>query len=312
MPDCTARGPAREVHQMTLVVACVTPDIGFLVADTLLSVEFELKGHVGPVDGKFHALKIQILNGDIAVAFAGDAEASFNLIKNLQVELSADPKMDVASHLFESYKQLIANAPQQPPDCEFLVLRLTPEGRTLAHVTKVDVADCERAYIGHPADYRRLMELKRPHHPPKTQQVQQPDGTFRTVPLITSDGEREFAELSDAMERLTGERKSNAVGAIGNLVTRVVDARISGKLEYLQLGEASISPAEGGSGFSYLASNSNTRGIAIYYKSGKMGFLFVVGDSEPCRQESAETLSQFIETAKAKYGLDLSGVTWKD
>jgi hypothetical protein len=114
---------------MTLVVACVTPDIGFLVADTLLSVEFELKGHVGPVDGKFHALKIQILNGDIAVAFAGDAEASFNLIKNLQVELSADPKMDVASHLFESYKQLIANAPQQPPDCEFLVLRLTPEGR---------------------------------------------------------------------------------------------------------------------------------------------------------------------------------------
>jgi hypothetical protein len=157
------------------------------------------------------------------------------------------------------------------------------------------------------------MELKRPHHPPKTQQVQQPDGTFRTVPLITSDGEREFAELSDAMERLTGERKSNAVGAIGNLVTRVVDARISGKLEYLQLGEASISPAEGDSGFSYLVSNSNTRGIAIYYKSGKMGFLFVVGDSEqPCRQESAETLSQFIETAKAKYGLDLSGVTWKD
>jgi hypothetical protein len=47
---------------MTLVVGCATPDIGYLVADTLLSFEFDLKGRAGPVNGEFHALKIQILN----------------------------------------------------------------------------------------------------------------------------------------------------------------------------------------------------------------------------------------------------------
>ena len=49
---------------------------------------------------------------------------------------------------------------------------------------------------------------------------------------------------------------------------------------------------------SLLASNSCTRGIGIYYRSGKMGFLFVVGDREPCHKETAETIKQFIEVAR--------------
>jgi hypothetical protein len=116
------------------------------------------------------------------------------------------------------------------------------------------------------------------------QSVQQPDGTFRTVPLVTSDGERDFAEISCALEELTGRRAQgrlqSSVGAICGCVVRVVNARISGKLEYLQSGESSIFPWEGRSGFTLLASNSDVRGIAIYYRSGKMGFLFIVGDSE--------------------------------
>jgi hypothetical protein len=130
------------------------------------------------------------------------------------------------------------------------------------------------------------------------------------VPLVTSDGELEFAEVSNAMEELTHQQQSNSVGAIAGCVIRVVDARISGELEYLQSVEASVSPWEGHSGFSFFASNSSVRGVGVYYGSGKLGFLFIVGDSEPCRKEYAETLNQFIEAASAKYGLNLNGGTW--
>jgi hypothetical protein len=295
---------------MTLVVAGITPDIGFMVADSLLTVEFELKGYVGPINGRFHALKIQILNENTAIGFAGDAETSFALIKKLQVRSSATHTMNVGAQLFESYKHLIQNAPKEHPlDCEFLVLQLTSEGKKLQHITAEGVADRERAYIGYPGDYKRLMELRRPHHFPETQQAQQSDGSFRTIPLIVSDGEREFEEISDAMEVLVGERRSNTVGAMGDLVTRVVDAKITGKLEYLQRGEVSTSVEEGHSGFSYLASNSSKRGVGIYYRSGKIGYLFIVGDSEPSRAERAETVGEFIQTAKEKYDLDLTGPT---
>jgi hypothetical protein len=64
---------------MTLVIGRALSDIGFLVADTMLSVAFELKDHKGPVNGKFHALKIQIIDSNTAVAFSGDVEGSFEL-----------------------------------------------------------------------------------------------------------------------------------------------------------------------------------------------------------------------------------------
>ena len=53
---------------MTLVVGGVTPDIGFLVADTLLT--FETYDPPKTVK-KSHALKIQILNPDTAIALQG-------------------------------------------------------------------------------------------------------------------------------------------------------------------------------------------------------------------------------------------------
>ena len=149
------------------------------------------------------------------------------------------------------------------------------------------------------------MALRCSYHPPANQTVQQSDGTFHTVPLVVSDGERDFAEITDALEKLAFERRSRTVGAICGCVTRVVDARISGKLEYLQSVEASLSAAEGHSGFSFLASNTGTRGMGIYYISGKIGFLFIVGDSEHNRKEQADTLAQFIKASRARYGLNL-------
>jgi hypothetical protein len=171
---------------------------------------------------------------------------------------------------------------------------------------------CQKAYIGDLNEYKRMMRLRRPHDPPKMQHVQQPDGTFRTISLVESNGAREFQEISYALEELTSRRaqgkQQSSVGAICGCVVRVVNAWISDKLEYLQSGEVSISPSEGKSGFAFLASNSDVRGIGIYYRSGRMGFLFIVGDTEYCRKEYAETLDKFVQIAKVTYGLTLSGV----
>ena len=297
---------------MTLVVGCGTPEIGFLVADTLLSAKFELKKHRGPVDGKFHALKIHVLNGRVAIAYAGHVETALELINKIQFDLGNSPELDIGNRLFQSYTNIIAATGQNPPECEFLVLQIGPKGKELLLVSRHGVSSRERAYIGDSREYQRLMKLRTPYRPPVMQSVQQPDGSFLTEPLVASQGELEFAEISDAMEALTNQRKGDSVGAISGCITRVVDARISGELEYLPSVEASISPWEDHSGFSMLVSNSGRRGIGIYYRTGKMGFLFIVGDSEPCRKEYDETLSGFIRQAGEKYGLTLVGGTWTD
>jgi hypothetical protein len=217
---------------MTLVVACATPDIGFIVADTLLSSEFELKGREGPVNGKYHALKVQILNPCTAIAFAGDVEPSFALITNLHAELHDDPSVCVPERLFHNYLKAIEDAPKgQIPDCEFLVLQLNSAGHKLAHITREGVLACERAYIGNSEEYRRMKGLQRTYAPPVAQMIQQPDGSFAEESLLVSKGEIEFAEISSALETLCHERSSKSVGAICGNVTRVVDGRISGELE---------------------------------------------------------------------------------
>jgi hypothetical protein len=182
----------------------------------------------------------------------------------------------------------------------------------LARISRNGVCYGARAYIGDAAEYTllRQLQLQRPYSAPAVQHVQHFDRTFTVIPLTLSAGEIEFAEVSDAMEALTHRRQSGSVGAIAGCITRVVDARISGELEYLQSVEASATPWEGNSGFSVLASNSGTRGVGIYYRSGKMGFIFVVGDREPCQKVYAETMKHFIEMARARYGLNFEGGTW--
>jgi hypothetical protein len=90
-----------------------------------------------------------------------------------------------------------------------------------------------------------------------------------------------------------------------------VDARISEKLEYMQEAEVSLTPWEGHSGYTVLASNSGVQGIAIYYCKG-LGFIFVAGDSKYCRKMHAKTLREFIEAAQAYYGLQLTGGAWSE
>jgi hypothetical protein len=298
---------------MTLIVAAATPDIVFFVSDTLVTTVLHIKGNpTGPVNGEFHALKVQILDPNTAIAFttSNAVDTALMLISQIQKELHTDPHLKVPDRLFDVYKQMIeASEGQDAPDCEFLVLKLNSDGKKLARVSNEAITYSVRAYIGDANEYNKLTELRAPYVPPAVQHKQQPDGTFKVVPLVVSPGEIEFQEISSAMEALVNQRQSQSIGAIAGCIVRVADAGLSKKIEYLQSGEVGITPEEGPTGFSILASNTGARGIGIYYRSGKLGFIMKVGDLEYCRVEKEPTIQSFIETAKNKYGLELTGPT---
>lgn len=283
----------------------------FLVSDTLLLPLQEIKGNpTGPVNGEFHGLKIQILDPHVAVAFAtsNDTHACLTIINEIRKDLQRAPNIAVERRVFEEYQKIVLGQ-SGGPDCEFLVMRNTLDEKKLWHVTKEGVFPRSRAFIGDRNEYIKLLDLLKPHHALSQILIQQPDGTFTVEPLSETTGQIEFAQVSFAMETLLHKRP-RTVGGIAGCVVRVVDARISKELEYLQSMEVSHFPWEPHSGFSVLASNSGTRGIGIYYRTGKVGFLMIVGDYEYCRKEHVTSLSEFIELGRARYGLDLVGGTW--
>jgi hypothetical protein len=289
---------------MTIAIGLANPDIGFLIADTLLTASLEVKGNpAGPVNNKFHALKIQILNPDTAVAFAGDVDSALTQIHNLYAEIRKNSKLDVCGWLSDSYKAVPSSLSDNDlPD--YLVLELAAGGKKLTRITSKAVTPSERAYIGDSDEYKKMVALRVRPVLPIEQLVQQPNGAFVKKPLTRTAGEIEFEEISRAIEKSCDMRRG-VVGAIAGSVTRVVDARASGKLEYLQSREASLSPEEGRAGFNYLASNSDVRGIGIYFPAGKVGFISVVADTVPCRREFADTERDFIKLAHDQYGLNL-------
>lgn len=268
---------------MTLVVAHAEPDICFMVGDTLLSHEhFALKGDIGPVNGEFHSLKIQILTGDLAIGFANNFDAAYSAIAALKLALSDDPTLDPAKWL----------AAKNITDSDFLVLKNGK--KELWVIENGKVRQATNAHIGDSNEWNRLLQLKR---------------EYKGAPGRTS-GEKEFSVVSDAMEALCWDcvgRKEPTVGAISGCVVRVVDARISGQLEYLQTVEASHFPWEPPGGFTILASNEPERGIGIYFRVGRRGFILPVVGQSPCVASAAPTLSAFIEEARRKFGMRLTG-----
>ena len=297
---------------MTLIVGYADKDICFLVGDTLLSYPIEKYNPRDPFLEKYHALKIQILTPDVAIAFAGDVATSLSIIKQLHEELIVDQQLNVPQRLVELHNGLAKQHGSLQQNCEFLVLLITSEKtKKLAHVTEAHFEYVQRAYIGDSAEYVNFRNLMESYSGPKIHHIQNLDGSWSNSSSFVTDGEKEFGQVSDAMETLTHQRRSETVGAICGCVTRVVDARISGKLEYMQCVEASVSPAEGHGGFSLLASNVGLiRGIGLYYRGWQAGLIFVAGDMIPCRKMVAATIGEFIEIARIQYGLNLEGGTW--
>jgi hypothetical protein len=293
---------------MSLILGYAAPDICFLVADTQLSFRNDLYiPRRGTVE-RFHVLKIQILSPTVAVAFAGDAETSLHVIRRLHQELAHERTPNVAQRLLELYGELACEKRGEFQDCEFLILLLIPGHNKLLRVANDQIYEVRRAYIGDPDEYRNYTRLLKPYCGPDSRSFQDAQGAFHIMPV--TEGEQEFDRVSTAMEKLTHQTSSTTVGAICGCIIRVVDGRMSRMLEYMQSGEVGISPWEGCTGFSLLASNSDPRGVGIYYHGWGNGLIFIVADYVTCRKEAATTIRQFIELAKVKYGLNLEGPTW--
>jgi hypothetical protein len=271
---------------MTLVIAYADNDIGFMVGDTLLSHEhFQLKNDVGPVNGEFHSLKIQILNGSVAVAFAGRFQEAYQTVRELKSVLSAKPDTSPVEWL----------AQRGLDNCEFLVL-LNRAPKQLFRIADKRTLQHQRAYIGIQDEYKKYQELRKPY----------------AGPAVT-DGEKEFEVVARAMEALSRDtvgRKHDAVGAISGCVIRVVDACNSKELEYMQAVEVSNFPWEPEGGYTVLAANAESRGVGIFFKAGGRGFILPVCAENPCVVSRATDLNSFIEEARNKFGMELTGGTW--
>jgi hypothetical protein len=90
----------------------------------------------------------------------------------------------------------------------------------------------------------------------------------------------------------------------------VVNAAISKNLEYMPQVEGGRSPEEGEFGYSLLCANEGKRGVGVYFRTGKVGFVLPVGDSQHCYKLRASTLQEFIASAQKNHGLMLTGGTW--
>jgi hypothetical protein len=225
-----------------------------------------VKGNpTGVVNGEFHGLKIQIPNDKVALAFSSSnaADVALGIIAAVSQKLQSHPQTDVCSNVFDNYQQRLNSSGSEKSDCEFLVLQLDTKGNRLAHITAGGIKPCERAYIGDPNQYKQMSALRKPYEPPAEKYVQRPDGTFKIEKTNDSKGQIEFMEVSLALEELV-QRRNREVGAIGDNVIRVCDARPSGNLEYLQVGMASSTPEEGAIGlFSSVLGHGDARNWII-------------------------------------------------
>lgn len=286
---------------MTLVVAHADGDIGFMVGDTLLSHEhFRLKEDVGPVNGEFHSLKIQILSGSIAVAFAGKFEEAYQAVRDLKDVLSSRPEIDPVGWL--ATRDGING-------CEFLVL-LNRDRKQLFRISDGAASEFQTIYIGMQDEYRKYLDLRKPYRGPATRLVID-DGANTEIPV--TEGEKEFDVVSDAMEALSRDtvaRRHPAVGAISGCVIRVVDGRLSRELEYMQAVEVSFFPWEPEGGFAMLAANADNRGVGIFFKAGGRGFILPTCGEDPCIASYAPDLNTFLNEARDKFGMTLTGGTW--
>jgi hypothetical protein len=248
------------------------------------------------VNGEFHSLKIQILSGAVAVAFAGQFQEAYQAIRGLSAAFTENGDTDPVDW--------ISNR-DGLDECEFLVL-LNGQTKRLFRIADGKVLECQRAYIGMQAEYQRYTELRQPYAGPLVRRD-------ASIEIAVTQGEKEFDVVSDAMEALSRDtvgKKYVTVGAISGCVIRVVDARISKQLEYMQAVEVSNFPWEPEGGYTLLASNTEKRGIGIYFKSGRRGFMMPVCGEAPCIASQAADLDTFIAEGR-EFGMQLVGGKWQ-
>ena len=264
---------------MTLVVGEVTAKGGYMIADTLLTFPLSLTENEKLAKEKNHALKVQIFAPDLVVAFAGNTKAAIECLSAAQAQ-----KENLAQYLLDHCRSLKTT---ENDDCEYLLMqKKTNNNYSLNHITEAGIRSCTKAYIGDPEEYQKFMKLLRPYDSP-------------TRKSLTELGIKSI-EASNAMESLS-QKGGGTVGTIGNFVIRVSTTDSRNDFEYLE-SVTVVLETQGPSRSINLTSNKEKYGFGIYYSWGNVGFLFVVGDTEPCRRIEASSVEAFMEIANNYYG----------
>lgn len=235
----------------------------------------------------------------MAIAFAGNFDEAYRTIRELKETLVKNPAVSPVEWLAD--RKLVGS--------DFLVLKIAAE-KKLSVISNGEVRQAINAYIGDAEEYRRYQHLRRPYQGPAIC-ISVVDGA--TIEAPVTPGEQEFDIVSDAMEAISRDRvgrKHPSVGAISGCVTRVVDARLSRELEYLQSVEISNFPWEPEGGFTLLAANTPERGVGVYFRAGGRGFIMPVCGESACVPSYACDLASFVEEAQNWFGMTLIGGTW--
>lgn len=292
---------------MSLILAEVSSEFGWFVGDTLLSgLPYD---NPNTINGDSHALKIHILNEKVCIALAGKYDLGLCAIHQIVLDLEKHPQpsLYLINKFCSDYQELCFKKKYDLEACEFLVMIILPSENILAKVVKGTASMCQKAYIGDSVFYRKLQGKRKPYIPPAYRSVQQPDGSFVEEPFMCPDIEKNFVEITDAMEAISRRAIESTVGVIGNNVVRVGINR-QNVFEYFQFVERGVSIEEGEFGNTLLSSTSPKHGVGIYYFKG-YGYLFIAGDYEGCRKITAASLDGFIAIAR-QYSLELVGGTW--
>jgi hypothetical protein len=294
---------------MTLILAEAGLCDGFIVADTLLTV-VPSKYNTGPFNGKYHALKVHILSENLCIALAGNYELGLNIINQAYKYISNIKFVNntIFDVIFSLYEEECKKQSKGLQECEFLVMLISSDGNKLKKVAFDGARECKKAYIGNQEVYKQLQSVRVPGEYASHQRIQQPDGTFITIPFAPTELEKNFVEIAEAMTIIPLREKEPSVGVLGDAVTRVRVNRF-GKFEYMQQVQAGSTPYEDNIGISMLTSSYPKYGIGIFYQVG-FGYCWIVGDTEYCRSINANTIQDFIQKASEEYNLNLVGGTW--
>ncbi|MBP9726690.1 MAG: hypothetical protein KBD83_04420 [Gammaproteobacteria bacterium] len=298
---------------MSLIIAEVSENDGFYVADTLISHQFEdPRIGPGPFNGKFHALKVHILNENLCIALAGDYSLGIKIVSSFATYLNENKQRtgkELIQSIFTLYQEECLKQKKEINVCEFLVMCNIDDHNILAKISENGVEYFETTYIGNCDAYRRLQSLRQLYVAPSQSHNQQPDGTFKWEPLTISDLEKNFFEITEGMEKISEQNGSMGVASLSLGATRV---RINkaGKFEYLQTGMRGTSPWENSIGISQLTSMFPKYGVGMFFQGAKIGYVFISGDIEYCRKIEVGNIKDFIKFAYDNYQLAFTGVTW--
>jgi hypothetical protein len=290
---------------MTLIVAEVTDDDAFVVADTLITYDYQPRDAVSEsVYGNCHALKVHILHPAICVAISGEFDIGLRTVeafKNSGLSLAQENPSRLADMLLNCYQ----NAGADVVVCDFLLLVARPDGNHLFKLADGKIFQCQRAYIGDADGYRSLQDLRKPYEAPVRSLTLLANGLLINEPNIQFGLEQSFQEQASAMEALAASRKFEAIGVIGDNVIRVRISKISDGFEYLQQYLSGSSIEDGWIGAYLLAQNCEPYAVGIYYLGGQFGFVMSPGKYVFCQKIRSATLDGFVQAVVKQFGYRL-------